>query len=66
MAIPGWGLAIGGATLMFFDQIVLILIGTWLWGAVPEHEKPFSDRSIGLQLFVIVVAMPYIETLIGQ
>lgn len=64
--LPRWGLIVGGATVMFFGQIALILLGSWLWGTAPGHEKPFSNQSIAFQLFITVVAMPFVETLIGQ
>ncbi|MEM5386777.1 CPBP family glutamic-type intramembrane protease [Paraburkholderia phymatum] len=51
---------------MFFGQIALILLGSWLWGTAPRHEKPFSNYSIEFQLFVTVVVMPFVETLVGQ
>ncbi|PRY04590.1 hypothetical protein B0G73_112270 [Paraburkholderia sp. BL25I1N1] len=64
--LPRWGLVVGGAAVMFLGQIALILLGSWLWGPAPGHEKPFANHSIGFQLLVTVVAMPFVETLIGQ
>jgi len=63
---PRWGLIVGGAAIMSFGQIALIVVGSWFFGAPPAHEIPFANRSIELRLFVIVVAMPFVETIVGQ
>ncbi|WP_250528307.1 CPBP family glutamic-type intramembrane protease [Caballeronia sp. GAWG2-1] len=51
---------------MFIGQIALILVGFWAWGPSPGHAKPFANHSFAFQLLVTVVAMPFVETLIGQ
>jgi hypothetical protein len=59
-------LIIGGAALMFFGQIALILVQYALLGAPPAHAAPLANLSPQVRLLVIVVLMPFVETIIGQ
>jgi membrane protease YdiL (CAAX protease family) len=59
-------LIVAGAALMFAGQILLILTSWWILGTGDAQERPFENRSIEFKLLVIVVVMPYVETLIGQ
>ena len=51
---------------MFLGQIALVLAGSWLLDEPASHARPFANRSFQLQLFVIVLVMPFVETIIGQ
>ncbi|OLL32404.1 hypothetical protein BTH42_08170 [Burkholderia sp. SRS-W-2-2016] len=64
--VPRPALIIGGAAVMFFGQIVLVLAEYALLGAPPAHDKPLAHQSLQVRVLVIVVVMPFVETLIGQ
>lgn len=64
--ISRWRLIAGAAAVMFFGQISLILLGSWLLGTASVRENPSANHSVEFQLIVTVIALPFTETLVGQ
>lgn len=51
---------------MVVGQMVLIPLGNWLWGAAPAGQNSMDKYAVAFQWTAGVVAMPFIETLLGQ
>ena len=64
--MPRWALIVGGAAVMFIGQLALIFLGLWLLGPPAPHQMPLPNLPVAVQLAVIVVVMPFLETLVGQ
>ena len=64
--ISRWRLIAGAAAIMFVGQISLILLGSWLLGTAPVRENPSANHSVEFQLIVTVIALPFVETLVGR
>ena len=64
--VPRWGLIVGGAAIMLFGQIALIFAQYALWGAPAPHQNPLAGKPIPVQLFFVVILMPFLETIVGQ
>jgi membrane protease YdiL (CAAX protease family) len=64
--VPRWILIAGGAALMFFGQILLVLIEWWTLGEPPAHPASFPQLSAEFQIILAVVVAPFLETIVGQ